>query len=230
MTFASPFSGVIQRPFGGVPSRAAPVIWWLEGSISAANCIAAYQPKGAASYAASKVNLANPGTYDAVDGAAYPSWGASTGWTGNGTSQYIDTGVVIANGWSAIIRLAMSGALLGRAFSVNTEGLVKSFGIAPRWTNNSAYFNYGGYAGVSFTGTSGVFAITGETGCYIDGVDVANTKSAYSDINTRPLYVLAGNEGSAVAFWAGSVLAMAIYDISLSSTQVGLLTTSMNAL
>src|SRR4030042_266315 len=63
--------------------------WWLAGGISAANCLAAYQPKGAASYAASKVNLANPGTYDAVDGVAFPTWAAATGWTFNGVAQYL---------------------------------------------------------------------------------------------------------------------------------------------
>ncbi len=46
----------------------AEIPWWLAGGIPAENCIAAYQPKGAASYAASKVNLANPGTYDAYEG------------------------------------------------------------------------------------------------------------------------------------------------------------------
>jgi len=60
--------------------------WWLAGGINAANCIAAYQPIGAADYATSKVNLANPGTYDAYEGTA-PDWSAVTGWTFDSTNS-----------------------------------------------------------------------------------------------------------------------------------------------
>ena len=38
--------------------------WWV---VAGRTCVVAYQPKGAATYAASLVNLANPGTYDAVE-------------------------------------------------------------------------------------------------------------------------------------------------------------------
>ena len=86
---------------------AAAVPWWLTGGISAANCIAAYQPKGAADYAASKVNLAKPGTYDAADGTAYPTWSAAAGWIA-ATTGYLTTGITVSTNtsWSFIARYA----------------------------------------------------------------------------------------------------------------------------
>lgn len=60
--------------------------WW---EVAGKTCVAAYQAKGAASYAASKVNLAGAGTYDLVDGTTYPTWDTALGWICNG--QYLVT-------------------------------------------------------------------------------------------------------------------------------------------
>ncbi len=72
----------------GVGKQTSAAAWWLSGGISAANCIAAYQPKGAADLAASYVNLANPGTYNAAPGVA-PTWAAADGWTFGGTNYLL---------------------------------------------------------------------------------------------------------------------------------------------
>jgi len=70
----------IQGALGRSVKRAAGGGWWdLNGTIK--SCVAAYQPVGAADYAASKVNLLNPGTYNLSDGVAYPDWASATGWT-----------------------------------------------------------------------------------------------------------------------------------------------------
>lgn len=74
----------VHTPRGG-----AAAAWW---QVAGVTCLVAYQAKGASSYAASKSNLAQPGTYDAADGAAYPTWDAATGWTFNGSDQYLNTG------------------------------------------------------------------------------------------------------------------------------------------
>jgi len=59
--------------------------------------LAAYDAYSAASYAASKVNLLNSGTYDLADGVAYPTWAAGTGWTfAAANSQYLATGIIPA--------------------------------------------------------------------------------------------------------------------------------------
>lgn len=65
--------------------------WWLAGGVNSSDCLAAYQSIGVDSYVASKVNLANPGTYNITDGASYPTWNAATGWTFDGVDDYLDT-------------------------------------------------------------------------------------------------------------------------------------------
>jgi hypothetical protein len=95
------FAPIFQRPFSSPFDRraaAAAVPWWLAGGVAAANAIAVYQPKGAADLAASYVNLANPGTYDAAPGTA-PTFDAATGWTFNGSTQYLTTGVTNGAAW-----------------------------------------------------------------------------------------------------------------------------------
>ena len=94
----------VRRALLSGGQAAAVVPWYLSGGILAANCIAAYQPKGAASLAASYVNLANPGTYDAAPVVA-PTWDAVNGWVGDGT-QYLNTGVVPAANYSMFVRFS----------------------------------------------------------------------------------------------------------------------------
>ena len=88
-----PMAAVRNRNFGG----AAAVPWW---SVPSKTTLAAYQPIKAADYASSKINLANPGVYNAIDGAAYPLWSVDNGW-------YSDT--------TAIFRQLTNGL----AFSIN---------------------------------------------------------------------------------------------------------------
>src|SRR5207247_1587053 len=71
----------------------APILpWYLLAGVSLSSIVAAYQGKGAASYAASLSNLAHPGTNDLTAGVA-PTWSTGVGWTFNGTTQYLKTNI-----------------------------------------------------------------------------------------------------------------------------------------
>lgn len=95
-------------------------------AIPAENVIIAYQPHwgvgsfyeraDAASYANSKVNLADPGTYDAVEGVA-PLWAADFGWdfVVRDPAQYLETGYTPAQ----------TDGLFAHC-SANTDGLMTS--------------------------------------------------------------------------------------------------------
>ena len=48
--------------------------WYLAGGVSAANCVAAYLAKGAASYAASKANLTGDTDYDLTENDGAVTW------------------------------------------------------------------------------------------------------------------------------------------------------------
>ena len=86
--------------------------WWEAGGASGA--VAVYQPKGAASYAASLTDLSG-NENDASEGTA-PDWDADNGWKFNGSDDYLDTGLVIASGYTIIVRfsnVADNGYLFG---------------------------------------------------------------------------------------------------------------------
>lgn len=65
--------------------------WWLAGGIAAANCVAAYQPKGAADITAAKVNLNNPGTNNAITTGTV-GWNVTDGLTISADGNYITMG------------------------------------------------------------------------------------------------------------------------------------------
>lgn len=193
--------------------------WYTAGG--APTPVAAYQPIGAASLAASYVNLANPGTNDAAPGTA-PTWAAGTGWTFNGTSQYLNTGITPTAGYSAIVRF--SGSSADVAMIVGATGY---FGIWPQYSPGTGYYQVG--AGFqSTTGkTSGVMCTVGNgassQGYYngaADGAAFTATSPAFGPIT------IAGTNG----FWPGDVQAVAIYNTALTAGQVAAITSAMQAL
>jgi hypothetical protein len=122
--------------------------WYLAGGVDPANCIAAYQAKGAASYAASKVNLANPGTWDLSEIIA-PTWNALTGWTFDGATTLLDTGLTLTQ----IPQLTSS--FTGKYANVPTSDGTKSV-IGGQYADlegttyptNSIEINYNGLSGL----------------------------------------------------------------------------------
>ena len=215
---------------------AAVVPWYLSGGILAANCIAAYQPKGAASLAASYVNLANPGTYDAAPGTA-PTWAAGTGWTFNGTTQYLTTGIVPAATFTIIAQF--SGASLPpgnypQPVGQNTTGAVNNIsngGVIP-FPGGNHYFSWGGAATTVAGGlAAGNLALAGNQG-YLNGVaDGAAVGGGYG-VATRGLFIGArnSNAGAAEYWYAGNIQAVAIYDVTLTAPQVAAVAAAMAAL
>jgi len=80
-----------NRVPGLIDLKAKPSVWWKLGGVSDGNVLAVYLPKGAESYAASKINLSNPGTYDLSDVNA-PSWAEGTGWLFDGSNDNLSIG------------------------------------------------------------------------------------------------------------------------------------------
>lgn len=205
--------------------------WWdLDGAI--ASCVAAYQPVGAASYAASKVNLANAGTYDAVDGTAYPTWNVATGCTFNGTTQYLKTGIVLLSNYTVIIRYSGVGSPLTYRFMAGGDTLDHRFALG--FSNTTSHYMFGtSYANTRGTiGATGVIALAANQG-YLngtaDGAAIAGTWGGTTP--TKECYIGAINNNGTLANYSNyNNLAISIYNAALNATQIGLLTTAMNAL
>ena len=220
----------LQMPTGGA------VPWWLSGGISAANCVAAYQPKGAASLAASYVNLANPGTYNAAPGVA-PTFDAATGWTFNGFSQYLTTGIIPSFFSQITLAVRFSNASLSTN-AVTPMGAYRNTTpeqqclFVLRQTGSNSYWN--NKAGFKLTTTgipSGVLIVSDVA--YKDGVAQGNLSGSYGLPNVD-LYVGADHNISATGgrdlLFSGKIQAAAVYNTYIIGSQAAALSTAMAAL
>lgn len=206
--------------------------WWDDnGAIS--GCVAAYRAIGAASLAASYSNLQSPGTFDASPGVA-PTFSAATGWTFNGTTQYLTTGITPANtqAWSLLVRFsngptASTQCLIGSSAS---GGAAPYFLLFPYWAGglNGLYGN-GNYRAFLTGLTSGVIGFGGNQS-YQNGSAVGATIP--SNAGTIPaIYIGARNTNGTMEYpISAKVQAVVIYSSVLTAGNVATLTTAMNAL
>jgi len=213
---------------GGLTLSAAGVVvpngWWLSGSIPSANCIGAYAAKGAATYAASKINLANPGTYNTVDGTAYPTWDDTNGWKFAGaSSQYLDTGITPDNTYSTIIRFSNVTANATCVLFGAQSNLTDTYHIFASYSGGASYFRNGGsYAGTG--ATSGIYGIIGQNAA-INGSIVSAIGTGAHAWSTLKVACMSTNY-----FLTGYVQAFATYNIALSAPQVLAVYNAMAAL
>jgi hypothetical protein len=209
----SPAFGVeVRQPLGGAVPR------WLTGGIPASNCMAAYEPKGAASLAASYLNLNSPGTNDAAPGVA-PAFDPAIGWTFDGATQFLTTGLTPASTWTILVQY--SGVTnAGRLFGVECAGFVRWF-IMPNSASKVFYYNNSNI-GIAPALTAGNVGMAG-TQPYRNGV--AEGAPLTGGAFDRPLYIGASNSfiaGGAYSFLAGSIAALYIYNADLAAYVPGL--------
>lgn len=226
MVFDPVFPRTLLPGFG--PGLAAAAPWW---QVSGKTCVIAYQPKGAASQAASYSNLANPGTYDAAAGSV-PTWASGTGWTFNGSSQYLTTGwTVSSTSVTAICRFSGGGTtgdpiLLGAVSSGSKRLYLCTYDSSGRGVGYGNDYRVYVTPGI----TSGVLAVAGNQG-YRNGSADGGTISPNSTAAGLTVYVGCYNgAGSPQYYFTGNILAVAIYSAVLTSGEVSALTTRMNAL
>lgn len=199
--------------------------WWEAGG--ATGIVAAYQPKGAASLAASYVNLANPGTYDAAPGVA-PAWDAASGWKRIASSGTLDSGVTpTSSAWTMIMRFSNYAYTNGAYRYIGLSGKNFAFSMEEA-ANQWGFYNHGGLL-KSGQLSSGVLAIAGQTG-YRDGVAQGTIPSAWTGSVTGSIYLLSCYGLPSNAPTQIYVQAFAIYSATLSAAQVAAVTAAMNLL
>lgn len=235
MTFGSVFGRTFSPTFQPKSQAAASAAngWWdLDGTIT--SCVAAYQPKGAASLAASYDNLTGNATYDCVAGSA-PSLDAN-GWYG--ASAYLKTGVVPQANYTMIARISSHnhkdvGIIIGCVASGNN--FYFKMGST---TNNMAFCNGTNeveWAQGTYVISNGIYAIAGSNGYYGGTAKVATLDNTWGT-NTNDIWLMKANSngtpvGKFSPYWAGDrFMAFAVYNATLTSTQIGNLTTAMAAL
>lgn len=220
------FAPVFGRPFPATFDRRAAAAWWRAGG--APTPVAVYQPKGSASLAASYVNLANPGAYDAAPGVA-PTFAAGTGWAFNGSSQYLITGVVPAGGWSMLV-LFSNAVVFGARVLVGCRAAAASrFAVGPSVSGVGVYYAYDNFKEIPPVLIAGVLGIAAEKG-YRNGVLDEINIGTWSG-SAVALTIGARNwNGTIDSYYSGYIQAVAIYNTTLTAPQVLAVSTAMAAL
>lgn len=215
--------GVIRPASGG---------WWLSGGIAAANCIAAYQAKGAADYAASKVNLANPGTYNLVEIGGAVNWSASVGWSGFSTlSRCLDTKIanIINQSSSAVIRVtdvSNNSTVMFGGYDNAADGIYFAYFTSTGW---QFFLNQGPVTQNVATSTgTGVLAIAGPD-YFLDGIDKGNFSQTANTLARSP-YIGAQHYTTPVQYTNGSIQAVSVYNSTITPAQVAAVSNAMAAL
>lgn len=197
--------------------------WWEAGG--ATGCVAAYQAKGAANQADSYTNLANPGTNNLTATAA-PTWAGSAGWTFNGTTQFLKTGILPGSNYSVIVQYAnQNGSSNGYLFGTS-DG---SNGLSLRSYLGAGFAHYvsgaGFVASVAGPTASGNRAVTNRG--YKDGIDDVSSALTPAAV-TQEIYLGAlNNNGSQAGFFTGDIIAVAVYNNLLTAAQVAALAGAM---
>lgn len=193
--------------------------WWEAGGATGA--VAVYQPIGAASLAASYVNLANPGTCDAADGTA-PSFDAATGWR-FATNKYLRTGIIPAYTWTILVRF--SDASLNVLFGTNFV----RWAIWPAYPGDKIDYIWNNNDNFQAPAlTAGTIGYAGNL-AYRNGV-LDKTLSGTPTLTTEIYIGATNNGGTATFFGTNNIQAVAIYNTTLTAPMVLAVSTAMAAL
>jgi hypothetical protein len=187
---------------------------WYRSS-SAPAPIAVYQPIGAASYAASLVNIVNPGTYDLTTGVE-PAWASATGWTGTGTEYLVSPLKCSTNSVYAVyVRTDNVGSPGAYAFACGGSDASRSFLIGLR-NGVATQYRLGGTVTDSQDPADGSGIVSDGTNiqAYRNGLAVGSP-TAMGTVPNVSIYVLAQNNNGelsspfignllCIAFWSGA--------------------------
>lgn len=199
--------------------------WYLSGYIYPNNCIAAYQPKGAASLADSYKNIANPGVYDAAPGTA-PTWSATAGWIfAAASSQYLTNGITPTNTWSVLVRCSdqQNGGDTWVFGNYNATG----WGIQPLYLASTRYYNGTTVTVGGGDRVNGVWGLVGAQG-YFNGL--AEGAATAGNASLGAAMFIGDISGAYRRYFTGYIQSMAIYNVTLTAAQVWAVSYAMNVL
>lgn len=205
-------TGVLGGVGGSTPA-------YLLGGVTLSDVLAAYEPKGAASQAASY--LSKTGSNNAI-AADTPGWDTTNGWKFNGTSNYLTTSILGQAGMSIIISLS-NNASSSRANIVGaTDGAVGGLAIETVGvvTSKTRFGHGSAIQEISPKMTQGILAIT-PTKVFFNGYPYTTNAQNWSGVTPKNLWIGCKNvNGSPGLYNSVYVQALYIYSAALSDAQV----------
>lgn len=216
---------VSVKIFHSLISQSGSIDWWLAGGlIPESSNYTIFDPLAATSLADSYINLANSGTRDAIVGVA-PAHAQGSGWTFNGSTQYLNSQTTCIHEQTIVIWCEdASGVYAIRAWT--NSGSVRGVGIDPTSSTDVRFFS--GTANTNWNGAAnGVIAAISKNQLFRNGNVVTYARSSFTS-TALPFFLGAENQnGTAVNFYSGRILRVAIYDTTLSEAQLRALTWTM---
>jgi hypothetical protein len=210
--------------------------WWLTNGIATGDVVAAYQAKGAGSYVNSLHNLVED-VYNLVDTGHAPDWDDVNGWKFDVmSSEYLDTTIESSSTWSILCRYSnyisgWNGALFGLYDSSNGQGMF----FIPNDNSVPVYHQYGmGTNPIVVIGDKSLGGVVGiaQYQGYFDGTaDGDPTSGSWSSFEVTFLIGCLNSIGDSPAQFSSSYIqAIAIYNKTLTPTQIAAITDNMEAL
>jgi len=234
----------IQGALGRSVKRASTAsTWWdLNGTIT--SCVAAYQPKGAASYAASLTDLSGNG-YDIDDGTD-PSFNTGTGWYFDGVDDYLFTSTFPINNGDFTIAAFINPTIAHNNSSVicssnsyNGSTYINGWMAKSEQYDDTGKIGYsvrkvGDYAS-SITPPSSDFVVVftrsgTSVNIYMGASNWSTTTGPMNYISANGLYIGARMTTTACDFYKNYMYAIALYDTVLTTQNISDLSTAMAAL
>ena len=199
--------------------------WW---TIQGVNTVAAYQPKGASSFANSKVNIANPGTHDATNGIAYPTWDAVNGWSlYQDSKQYLNTDFTPNGDYTVIVRYSADASAQRAALFGAQNDYSDTYHIWAVYEGTAYWRNGGSYNHSEYR--SGVIGLVGHN-AYMNGTFLSTIGTGTQSFANLRIGAFSTTEDDATDYyWWGTIQALVIYDSTLTTEQVTYVTAGINS-
>ena len=199
--------------------------WW---DLEDGSCLGAWQALGGVeSLEESKLDLTENGhdLYGGVD----PGWDNVNGWSWNGSTQFLQTGITLQANYTIIYRFTGVATTYGAVMGVFRSGAAMCF--YPDYYNDYRYLY--GYAyvdrGVAKL-SSGILALAGEQP-YLNGApDGSPLATQWNSGNEDECYIGGANGGIAKSLCLHKSQAAAIYNRKLTADEIAALYTRMSTL
>ena len=205
-------------------SNAPSIPWWLgkTGSVVESTNYTIYDPLAASSLAESYVNLANPGTRDANAPVAAPTHSQGSGWTFNGTNQYLDTGTKANAAGTVIawIEPTSSGLVTGvYPFGASAFTPTRVFIIRPSSGGNHTFQKGAASTSIPIETHGAVYAISSSNN-FINGISEGNITAWSGADHAINFFIGCQNSGGAANFAGFRMLRFAWYPAGLTDAQI----------
>lgn len=142
----------------------------------------AYEPIRTVNYAASIVNVANPGTYNCVTTSA-PSHALGTGWSYNAaSSQYLDTGYLPKNGDTLSIIIRFKNVSAGDVHGEQYNRIFRFNCLYNPVTQSAMYHSVGSAQIVPYI-VSGIYGASQSAHRYVSGVYTKDVNGCFAAMN-----------------------------------------------